>query len=319
MYWGTGDEEKMAKCIRCGKPCASGENMCDECKAWFQEKTGGSVVSGVKNIARKPDKDVQVVPKEQNHEKEKEQKMKVVDQEVKPTDATKNGGNVVISKKTLLIIISVAAILLAAVLAITLKQKDRSNTADVATVENYDNNDATNEDFEPEEIESYEDYDEDYDEFDENEETVTEKVEKVSTYQCVKKDISWYEAEWEAEEAGGHLAAITSEEEYNKICDIANKSGLTYIWIGARINSLSEDWFDTGWITGEDWTFDNWYPNEPSRIDTTDDEEELYLCLWNAKYNDSEIGWTFNDQRNDIVGAFPSISGKVGYIIEFEE
>ena len=29
----------MAKCIRCGKPCASGENMCDECKAWFQEKT----------------------------------------------------------------------------------------------------------------------------------------------------------------------------------------------------------------------------------------------------------------------------------------
>ena len=38
----------MAKCIRCGKPCASGENMCDECKAWFQEKTGGSVVSGVK-------------------------------------------------------------------------------------------------------------------------------------------------------------------------------------------------------------------------------------------------------------------------------
>ena len=108
----------MAKCIRCGKPCGSGENMCDECKAWFQEKTGGSVVSGVKNITSKPNKEVQA---------------------------------------------------------------------------------------------------------------------------------------------------------------------------------------------------------DSSRIDTTDNEEELYLCLWNAKYNDSEIGWTFNDQRNDIVGAFPSISGKVGYIIEFEE
>ena len=45
----------MAKCIRCGKPCASGENMCDECKAWFQEKTGGSVVSGVKRATPKKD------------------------------------------------------------------------------------------------------------------------------------------------------------------------------------------------------------------------------------------------------------------------
>ena len=38
----------MAKCIRCGKPCASGETMCDECKAWFQEKTGGTVTPGIK-------------------------------------------------------------------------------------------------------------------------------------------------------------------------------------------------------------------------------------------------------------------------------
>ena len=45
----------MAKCIRCGKPCGSGDNMCDECKAWFQEKTRGSVVSGVKRATPKKD------------------------------------------------------------------------------------------------------------------------------------------------------------------------------------------------------------------------------------------------------------------------
>ena len=33
----------MSKCIRCGKPCADGENMCDDCKAWFREKTGGEL------------------------------------------------------------------------------------------------------------------------------------------------------------------------------------------------------------------------------------------------------------------------------------
>lgn len=41
--------------------------------------------------------------------------------------------------------------------------------------------------------------------------------------------------------------------------------------------------------------------------------------MWNAKYNGNDVGWTFNDQRNDIVAAFPSVSGRIGYIIEFEE
>lgn len=40
----------MANCIRCGKPCNNGETMCDECKAWFQEKTGGSTIPGAKKM-----------------------------------------------------------------------------------------------------------------------------------------------------------------------------------------------------------------------------------------------------------------------------
>lgn len=46
----------MAKCIRCGKPCISGETMCDECKAWFPEKTGGTIAPGIKR-ATPPQKD----------------------------------------------------------------------------------------------------------------------------------------------------------------------------------------------------------------------------------------------------------------------
>lgn len=305
----------MAKCIRCGKPCGSGENMCDECKAWFQEKTGGLVVPGVKNITSKANKKVEVDSKEQNSEQKKERQVEIAKQNIKPAHAEKDN-SIVISKKTLFTIIAVVAIAIVAVVVIVLKQKENTTTG-VVEVENFDNN-IVNEDLGSEELDVYEDTaieDEVYN----DEEMITEEVEKVSTYQYVKKDISWNEAEWEAENVGGHLAVITSEEEYNKVCDIANESGLKYIWIGARIDSISDDWSDNGWITGEDWTFDNWYPNEPSRIDTNDNEEELYLCLWNAKYNDSEIGWTFNDQRNDIVGAFPSISGKIGYIIEFEE
>ena len=152
-------------------------------------------------------------------------------------------------------------------------------------------------------------------------ETESEKEEpkKVSTYQYVQKDISWTDAEQEAEAAGGHLAVITSDEEYKTICEIADNSGLTYIWLGAKLDFASENWQDVGWITGETWTYDKWYPNEPSKIDSSDNVEELYLCMWNAKYNGNDVGWTFNDQRNDIVAAFPSVSGRIGYIIEFEE
>ena len=142
---------------------------------------------------------------------------------------------------------------------------------------------------------------------------------KVSTYQVVAKDISWADAEREAEAAGGHLAVITSREEYDKICSLADESGLTYLWLGAKLDSISENWDEKGWITGERWTYDNWYPDEPSKIDASDNAEELYLCMWNVKYNGSSLGWTFNDQRNDIVADFPEVSGKIGYIIEFEE
>ena len=32
----------MATCIRCGKSCNDGETMCDDCKLWFQQKTGNT-------------------------------------------------------------------------------------------------------------------------------------------------------------------------------------------------------------------------------------------------------------------------------------
>ena len=35
----------MAKCIRCGKPCADTEQLCDECKIWYQEKRKAREIS----------------------------------------------------------------------------------------------------------------------------------------------------------------------------------------------------------------------------------------------------------------------------------
>ncbi len=151
----------------------------------------------------------------------------------------------------------------------------------------------------------------------EEKEKEKEEKKKKSTYKYVKDDISWKDAKKAAKEAGGHLATITSKAEYKKVAKIASDSGLTFLWLGARVES-EESWADAQWITGEDWTFKKWYPGEPSYEDE-DGTEELYLCFWNVKHNGENIGWTFNDQRNDIAGAFKEFRGKIGYIIEFEE
>lgn len=139
----------------------------------------------------------------------------------------------------------------------------------------------------------------------------------IHRYEVIPGDVSWAEAKAACESRGGHLATITSESEYNEICAQADASGLTYLWIGGYPDSSADADHLYAWITGEDWTFEKWYPNEPSQTDTDGTQEDC-LCLWNAKYQGTDIGWTFNDQRNSLLAAFPSISGKIGYLCEYD-
>lgn len=132
-------------------------------------------------------------------------------------------------------------------------------------------------------------------------------------YEIIQSDMSWTEAKAACEAKGGYLATITSVEEYNEICRLADETDLIYLWLGARLPNQTMTWKQAGWITGESWTFDNWYPGEPSKQDT-DGTYESYLCMWTVK----DGPWTFNDQRNDIVAKLPSISGLVGYVCEYK-
>ncbi|MBQ8983112.1 MAG: zinc-ribbon domain-containing protein [Lachnospiraceae bacterium] len=138
-------------------------------------------------------------------------------------------------------------------------------------------------------------------------------------YEIIVGDITWTDAKAACEARGGYLATITSEEEYDQICALADQSNVKYLWLGANIHSVDDTWGQNGWLTGEAWTYERWYPGEPSKTDL-DGTEEFYLCMWKAKMeNETEATtWTFNDQRNDIVGAVPSISGKLGYVLEYE-
>lgn len=137
----SGDEEKMAKCIRCGKPCASGETMCDECKAWFQEKTGGDVTPGLNKKETKKTK-----------EKINLEKTKTV-QEKKNTDSTiptnteslenNRGGRQVHPKKSVVIAASLIAIAALVVLFCVINHKNR--IADLNSQSNIETNESQNE------------------------------------------------------------------------------------------------------------------------------------------------------------------------------
>ena len=145
---------------------------------------------------------------------------------------------------------------------------------------------------------------------------VLERTSPVHTYQIVVEDVSWQEAYDRAQAAGGHLATITSQEEFNTICTQADQASVAtevrYLWLGGRKGSAGWTGSDC-WITGENWTFDAWYPGEPSGQDEDGTPEDV-LCMWNVQ----QSGWTFNDQRNDLLSVLPEVSGKVGYVIEFE-
>lgn len=145
-------------------------------------------------------------------------------------------------------------------------------------------------------------------------ETEAEPVYK-TVYEVIQSPMSWEDAAAVCIGKGGHLATITSEEEYWAVCEVAERSGLTYLWIGARLDSGNSDWSRQKWVTGEDMSFVRWYPKEPSYQDQDENStKEDCLCLWNAK--GADYVWTFNDQRNDLASAEGVSDAKIGYVLE---
>lgn len=133
-----------------------------------------------------------------------------------------------------------------------------------------------------------------------------------SRYEIVAKDVSWTEANAECILKGGHLATITSEDEMNQLIDLAEESGLRFLWIGGYTSVGGSQAFGH-WVTGEAFTYSAWYEGEPSRNDM-DGTPEMYLMMW--KLNGE---WSWNDQRNDPAAELSYFIGDIGYICEYEE
>ncbi len=129
------------------------------------------------------------------------------------------------------------------------------------------------------------------------------------TYEVVKADVSWTQAQQAAIAKGGYLVVINNAEEFDRIINEAGFAGITRIWIGChRVNGV------------ETWEKDNggyaipWAKGEPSYVDVNDQVSEDYVMLWNNN------GWACNDNRDDPCKDYPQFySGTMGYVIEYGE
>ncbi len=130
------------------------------------------------------------------------------------------------------------------------------------------------------------------------------------SYQVFKENIGWSMAAAKCQKLGGHLVIINDEAEFDKVVELAEEAGLTYVWIGAhRISGVEK------WENGKDLSdgFVRWARNEPTYVDRNDQVAEDYIMLW--KNNGV---WAYNDNRDDPYKDYPDMfEGKIGFICEF--
>ena len=147
----------------------------------------------------------------------------------------------------------------------------------------------------------------------------------IHRYEFVIDDCSWYSAMQKAKESGGYLVRIESPEEYDYILSEIARGGYEAIQfrIGARRNQgeLSYYWVDENnntigspiQVSGY-WCENEWMDGEPSYQDGENEENCVDIFYYSA-----EERWVWNDVPDDIISIAPGYSGRLGYIVEYED
>lgn len=128
-------------------------------------------------------------------------------------------------------------------------------------------------------------------------------------YRLYDAGISWEDARIACIQLGGHLVTITSAEEQAVVLSLLSSGGMNMYWLGSRLN---QDW---AWVTGEDFTYSNWGPEEPNNMDG----EEAYVQIY-AKAFRKKVAGDWNDASNvgaDYSADFYKLE-YTGYICEWD-
>ena len=146
----------------------------------------------------------------------------------------------------------------------------------------------------------------------------------VHRYELVVQDVTWDQAFQAAKDKGGYLVHINSQEEQDAIIAQIKKEGKEgkQFYIGGRLEAGTKNYF---WVDENNktygeilnspnyWAYSQWLEGEPSYKDGDTIEDKMDIL-----YVDRVSRWTWNDVPADILSVVSGFSGKIGYIIEYE-
>lgn len=154
-------------------------------------------------------------------------------------------------------------------------------------------------------------------------------------YELVEGDMTWEEACQACDLRGGYLAAITSWEELEQIKEQIVAEGKEDIsfWVGANLErglkgdselSWGFHWIDPSAEEAYDMLalfnalYGFWIGDEPSYEGQTEDGRTVKEYCVMLLYRSEDDRCYIMDMPEDILSAFPSYTGKIGYICEYD-
>jgi FtsZ-binding cell division protein ZapB len=123
-------------------------------------------------------------------------------------------------------------------------------------------------------------------------------------YEAIAGKMSWEEAMADAEAKGGHIATITSEEEWHAVLDELGSIPHGY-YLGGTDEKTEGVW---EWITGELWNFTKWARNEPNNVFRSQYGDEDQLQTWTSTADGNRLWNDIYDDQNPWTH---------GYILEY--
>ena len=133
---------------------------------------------------------------------------------------------------------------------------------------------------------------------------------KYAYYDC---NLDWTSAKTFCESIGGHLATITTSDEWQAVLDLMKQNNTLRTWLGAKDIDLvaGGDW---EWVTGEKFAFNAWGFDETSLKAQPDCSQgnEFYLGMWSSLSTPHVDSFSWNDFN--VAGS----STVYGLLCEFE-
>ena len=149
---------------------------------------------------------------------------------------------------------------------------------------------------------------------------------KTSRYEVIMKDCTWQEAFEESEAAGGHLVRIETEKELDTLTRLIDQEdpkleAVLYI-LAARADTAEKYYWlnKNGVLKGKalnsesSFMANRWEEGEPSFSEYSNGDIDNRVVFVHKLRG----YWKLEDVPDDMLSSSPEVSGKTGFIIEYE-